>query len=190
VGDIMVDTCRVFSEVARQHSEALAKFNVEPKKYSLLTLHRQENVDDQSRLTSILDGLSQIDQKILFPIHPRTKKKIEEFSLTLPSNIQLCEPLGYLDMLQLTENSQVVLTDSGGLQKEAYYLKTPCICLRDQTEWVETLEQGANQLVGASEEKIAEAHGKALSYQNGYPSLYGEGNTAERITKILKEDFC
>ena len=126
-----------------------------PSEFNLLTLHRGYNVDDPGKLVSILEKLEQLEEKILFPIHPRTNNILEK-TLFKPKNIQFTEPLGYLDFIQLENNSKRIITDSGGIQKEAFILKKPCITLRSETEWVETVEEGWNLLLNPHEEELAE----------------------------------
>lgn len=142
------------------------KYDVIPKKYFFLTLHREENTTDIERLKTILYAIATFDSKVIFPCHPRTKKVLEDAGLFefFSEKFIMLNPLPYYDTLALAWNASIVLTDSGGLQKEAYWLKTPCITLRDNTEWMETMYAGSNQLVGANKEKIKSAIHTALSF--------------------------
>ena len=153
--------------------------------FDLLTLHRAENTDDRQRMENILRGLESTERAILFPIHPRTRKKIDELNLTIPNKVKICEPLSYLSMSAVLSRCVKVITDSGGLQKEAYWAKKPCITLRDETEWVETLEEGANCLVGAEADNISDA----LNSKNEIifsDNLYGDGKSApSSVEKII-----
>jgi len=131
-----------------------------PKEYYLLTIHRAENTDNYDRLKNILLAIAQFRRKAVFPIHPRTRSRIKEFNLDKyldNENILLIDPVGYLDMISLEKNAFAIFTDSGGVQKEAFWLRVPCITLRDETEWIETVKYGWNTLVGANIEKILEA---------------------------------
>ena len=158
VGDIMFDALMHFSKISDAKSKILEALNLKPREYYLATIHRAENTDNWERLKNILEALSSLDKPVIFPVHPRTKKKVEEYNLEfLIEKIQVIEPVGYLDMIQLEKNAKAILTDSGGVQKEAFWLRVPCITLRDETEWVETVRYGWNRLVGADKEKILDA---------------------------------
>ena len=155
VGDIMFDALMHFSKISETKSNILERFDLKPKGYYLATIHRAENTDNYERLKNILTALSQLDMPVSFPIHPRTKSRVKEYNLEfLLEKIRVIEPVGYLDMIKLEKNAKAILTDSGGVQKEAFWLKVPCITLRDETEWVETVKSGWNRLVGADCDKI------------------------------------
>jgi len=155
VGDIMFDALMHFSKISETKSNILERFDLKPKGYYLATIHRAENTDNYERLKNILTALSQLDMPVIFPIHPRTKSRVKEYNLEfLLEKIRVIEPVGYLDMIKLEKNAKAILTDSGGVQKEAFWLKVPCITLRDETEWVETVKSGWNRLVGADCDKI------------------------------------
>ena len=174
VGDIMFDALMHFSKISDAKSKILEALNLKPKEYYLATIHRAENTDNYERLKNILEALSSLDKPVIFPVHPRTKKKVEEYNLEfLIEKIQVIEPVGYLDMIQLEKNAKAILTDSGGVQKEAFWLRVPCITLRDETEWVETVRYGWNRLVGADKEKILDAvknisPGEDVDFMNEY----------------------
>ncbi|MHA1348083.1 MAG: non-hydrolyzing UDP-N-acetylglucosamine 2-epimerase [Candidatus Heimdallarchaeaceae archaeon] len=195
-GDTMVDVVLNNFERAKVESKILETLNLTNQTYFLLTLHRQENVDNKERLESILRTLIDLNHKIVYPIHPRTRNRVEEFKLNhllKSENILLTEPLGYLDFIQLQENASIILTDSGGIQKEALTLKVPCITLRDNTEWVETLEQGTNILVGAEREKIIDAVSAFTNKQKvekiNWTNPYGDGKSSEGIVKEVLRRF-
>lgn len=158
VGDTMYESIqRHMSNIERE--QAAKQYGLEPKHYGVLTLHRAENTDDEARLSSILGALVDLDIDIVFPCHPRTRARLAEFGLleAIKGRLRLVEPLPYFRMLSLVRDGGVVLTDSGGLQKEAFWLGTPCVTLRDSTEWVETVEAGVNVLVGWDRRRIVEA---------------------------------
>lgn len=156
VGDVMADV--LLDAMARvDASKVLDRHCLLPRRYMLATVHRAENADDPARLAAILGAFADIARPILFPVHPRTRKAIAAAGLDLPANIRACDPLGYIDLLRALRDADCVLTDSGGLQKEACWLGTPCVTLREETEWVETVEAGWNQLVGAERAKIVAA---------------------------------
>ena len=186
VGDVMYDAINLFKERAKEVSTIIEKFDLAPNSYILSTIHRAENTNSVERLTSILSALSSCGKKIVLPLHPRTKKFIEEYNLHIGDNIKIIDPVGYLDMISLQQNSQKIVTDSGGVQKEAYFLKKPCITMRDETEWVETVENGWNVIVGSDSNKIM----NALENFNptGTPaSAFGNGDSSSIITQIIKD---
>jgi UDP-GlcNAc3NAcA epimerase len=192
VGDIMADCVRHLAPRAKEHSTILDRLNVHPEEYAIATVHRAENTDDPARLAAILEGLRRCPWPVVFPVHPRTRAAMRRYRWNLeqdggprgqlgPGQLLCIEPLGYLDMLQLQQHAAIVLTDSGGMQKEAYWLGVPCATLRDETEWVETVETGWNRLVGADPAKIAEAAGSLRRDGSAWPRLYGDGCAAARI---------
>jgi UDP-N-acetylglucosamine 2-epimerase len=154
-GDIMVDTMKNNIAIAIQKSTIIADLKLQNKVYSLLTLHRNYNVDDASMLELILNELAQLDDHIIFPVHPRTRKMLDK-SYQMPDNIEMIEPQGYLDFITLEQFSKRILTDSGGIQKEAYILRKPCVTLRSETEWVETVTAKWNLLINPIEKFFAE----------------------------------
>ncbi len=184
-GDVMADGLYFFLKVAEEKSVILTKLDLTPKQYALATLHRGGNVDNKINLSAILKGFEKINFPIIFPIHPRTCKMLEQFALEVPENVHLIEPLGYLDMLMMEEYAECILTDSGGIQKEAYLLGTRCITLREETEWVETVSSGWNCLTGADSSKIASRF-YDFKPKDSRPDIYGDGHAAEKIVEILK----
>ena len=185
VGDVMADGLFFFLKAAREKSTILEDLGLSPEYYGLVTLHRSGNVDNRDTLAAILKGMGQIDFPLIFPVHPRTRKMLEQFNLAVPGNMHVIEPLGYLDMLMMEQNAECILTDSGGIQKEAYLLGTRCITLRDETEWVETVEAGWNCLTGADSSKIA-ARFYDFKPQGNRPDIYGDGRAADKIIEIIK----
>lgn len=183
-GDVMQDAALMFEEY-----EQKPEINI-PDDFVLCTLHRQENTDDEEKLKSILNALEEISEqiKILLPLHPRTQKKISEFKLSVSDNINIISPVGYLNMLYLLKRCSLVMTDSGGLQKEAFFFKKMCITLRDETEWTELVEGGFNFITGSEKEKIISAFLKAKNSNPDFNvNLYGNGKAAKIIAEeILK----
>jgi UDP-N-acetylglucosamine 2-epimerase len=188
-GDTMYDLLKnrlsLFQESASS-LELLKSIKFESESFTILTLHRRENVDNTSRLRSIIDTLGDLDFEIIFPIHPRTKRIFKESSIIIPQNIRVIAPVSYDVMMALVGNSKLLVTDSGGLQKEAYLLNTPCVTIRDNTEWVETLHAGANILASPDNDdlsmKIQSMWGKELKND---ATVYGNGDASEKIANIV-----
>ncbi len=189
VGDIMYDAVLQHSEHASSISSLPASAGLAPGAYYVCTVHRAENTDGPDTLRRIFSALSQLSAPVVLPAHPRTRKVLDAFEVDLPANVRVVEPLGYFDMLQLVRSSACVLTDSGGLQKEAYYLGVPCVTLREETEWVETVESGWNRLAGADPDRIGRALEHFKSPPVDRPELYGDGHTAGRISAILLQEL-
>jgi UDP-N-acetylglucosamine 2-epimerase len=189
VGDVMYDAVLQFTARAEERSTMLRHLELEEKGYLLATVHRAENTDDPARLASILAAFSEIEETIIFPVHPRTRKIIAEQpqgDVSFATNVKVIEAVGYLDMLMLERQARMILTDSGGIQKEAYWLGVPCITLRDETEWVETVEAGWNILVGANGSRILEAVKGFRPLADSRPQLYGDGHVAEQCVHVLE----
>jgi UDP-GlcNAc3NAcA epimerase len=184
VGDVMADACFRLTPLARKHSGVLDRLGLEPASYYTATVHREANVAEP-RLRRILDGLGRLNAPVVFPAHPRTRATIEQCRLELSGSVRLLEPLGYLDFAALASQARVILTDSGGLQKEAYWYGVPCVTLRASTEWVDTVEVGANELVDDDPERIAEAVAHARMPVDPRP-LYGDGRASDRIAAVLE----
>jgi UDP-GlcNAc3NAcA epimerase len=180
VGDVMADATRLFAPIARDRSDALARFAVTPGGYAVVTVHREANVTRAARLQHIVEGLRRLDLPLVFPAHPRTRAALDELGLSPPT----IEPLGYLDMQALVSQARVVVTDSGGLQKEAYWQGVPCVTLRPSTEWVDTVEAGGNVLVDDDPEALERAVANA-SFPAGAPQLYGDGHAAGHVVAAL-----
>ncbi len=188
VGDVMYDAALHYGRIAEERASILPSLELEPDQFVLLTLHRKENVDDQARLREIVSGLELSGATIILPLHPRTRARLAEFSMTLPGNVRVTEPLGYLDMVQLERAARLVATDSGGVQKEAFFHGTPCVTIRDHTEWVELVEVGANVLVPAVADEIAK---EICSRRQPVirTDLYGGGEACSTIVDVLNHHF-
>jgi UDP-N-acetylglucosamine 2-epimerase len=180
VGDVMADAARLFSPLARDRSDVLARLGVEPGRFALATLHREANVTQDDRLRRICEGLRRIEEPLVFPAHPRTQASLARIGADLPT----IAPLGYLDLAALASQARVVVTDSGGLQKEAYWFGVPCVTLRPSTEWVDTVAAGANVLADDDPEAIARAVAEAR-FPRGAAPLYGDGHASGRIATAL-----
>ena len=183
VGDVMLDANLRFAPLARERSSALANAEVEPGRYLLLTLHREANVRPEA-LARIAEGLGRLRETVVFPAHPRTRAALDDGAPALGDHVRLLPPVGYLDFAALASQARLVLTDSGGVQKEAYWYRVPCVTLRDATEWVETVETGWNRLVG-SDPDLLEAAVKEAAAPGAHPDLYGDGRASERIADLL-----
>ena len=185
VGDVMYDAALHYTPLGEKHSQVFKRIGKESGEYYLATVHRAGNTDDVSRLENILTTLNDLKFKVIFPVHPRTLKVIKTLGRSF-LNVHMIEPLSYLDMLVLEANSLLILTDSGGVQKEAYFHKKYCVTMRDETEWVETVESGNNILVGADPGRIKKAVADlAAKGKSAYPGLYGDGNASKKIIDIL-----
>lgn len=184
VGDVMYDAALFFSHKAEQESKVLNVLDLTYKGYVLATVHRQENTDNQHKLASIIEGLSTSDIPVVLPLHPRTKKQLNAFGIKVQEPIRLIDPVGYLDMVMLEKNARLIATDSGGIQKEAYFHCVPCITLREETEWIELVEQGVNCLVGCDASAIAKELLKSKQ-ETWREHLYGDGRTAQKIIDVM-----
>ena len=183
VGDVMADASIRLAPIARERSTILQRLGLEPGTYVVATVHREANVA-QPRLGRIADGLNRLNEPVAFPAHPRTRAALAEHDIELAPHVRLLQPLGYLDLAALASNARVILTDSGGLQKEAYWYGVPCVTMRPSTEWVDTVELGANTLVDDDPERIvAAARGARMPHD--LPPLYGDGHASERIAEAL-----
>ncbi|MBW8350284.1 UDP-N-acetylglucosamine 2-epimerase (non-hydrolyzing) [Bacillus sp. IITD106] len=187
VGDVMYDTVTYNKELAEKRSKILDEHNLKSKEYYLVTIHRAENTDSFENISRIINAFSQIKGKKVWPIHPRTKSKLISYGIDLTTipDLHVINPVGYLDMLKLENHALKILTDSGGVQKEAYFMEVPCITLRDQTEWVETLDTDANILVGTDVTKIIEATNRKVS-PNFHP-YFGNADASYKIVDLLSK---
>ncbi len=188
-GNTIVDAVYQNSSIAGEKSHILEDLHLGQEAYFLVTLHRQENVDNPARFTSILKGIGEVADEYqlpaIYPVHPRARKRLEEYKLDTKT-LQLIEPVDFLSFLQLENNARLVFTDSGGVQEESCILGTPCVTLRDNTERPETIEAGANILAGASPEKIRQCAGVMLGGKNNWQNPFGDGKAGERIIDILE----
>jgi len=187
-GDVMLDSFLHFSKVAECNSSILRELGLSKGGYLLATVHRARNTETKENLSSLVEAFLSIDEKVVFPVHPRTLKYLRQYGLydklRNAPNMRLIEPVGYLDSIILTTNARKVLTDSGGLQKEAYFSRVPCITLDEMTGWVETVEDGWNTLVGSNREAIIEAV-KHFEPKGKQRDVFGDGKAAERIVETI-----
>jgi len=186
VGDVMYDAALFYSDIADNRSRVLERLNVAAKTYYLATVHRAENTDELPRLASIFQALTILEELVIIPLHPRTRKVIENSGLVLSGGLKIIQPLSYLDMMSLERNAKLILTDSGGVQKEAYFFRVPCITLRNETEWPETVESGWNRIAGTRVESILEAITTPRCKSEGAPDNYfGTGDASKKICGII-----
>ncbi|MBF0276039.1 MAG: UDP-N-acetylglucosamine 2-epimerase, partial [Nitrospinae bacterium] len=189
-GDVMYDSILFYQNKAKNEIN-LEKYDVEKNEFILAMIHRAENTNDLRRLKSIISALKEIskDVKVLFPLHPRTRKIVEENDVDM-GKLALVEPTPYLDMISLIMNSKAIVTDSGGVQKEAFFLNTPCITARDETEWKETVKLGSNILCGASKTLIIKAWNQFKDHKiQMSENPYGNGRACQKIIKVLLEQL-
>jgi UDP-GlcNAc3NAcA epimerase len=185
VGDVMLDVLNWAKQrAADKPPRILEQLDLKKGRYLLATVHRSENTDDVTKLSRILNAFNSLEEPVVFPIHPRARKAVVQAGCQVTTKVHLIDPVGYLDMIELAGAARLVLTDSGGLQKEAYWLRVPCITLRDETEWVETVEAGWNTLVGSNPEKIMQAV-RSFAPNGSHPALYGDGFAASKCVDLL-----
>ncbi|MFA5134745.1 MAG: UDP-N-acetylglucosamine 2-epimerase (non-hydrolyzing) [Patescibacteria group bacterium] len=187
VGDLMIDALMDHAKIAMADSHVIHDLNIKPKSYYLSTIHRAENTDSKFRLENILAALAKSNKRVILPLHPRTKKMIKKHGLSSylhSKQLLVIPPVSYLDMLQLEMNALKIATDSGGIQKEAYFFKVPCVTLRDETEWLETVKGGWNVVTGVEKKKILNALRKS-STPRKHTASYGSGNAAKKIVVWL-----
>ncbi|GAC1467027.1 MAG: UDP-N-acetylglucosamine 2-epimerase (non-hydrolyzing) [Chamaesiphon sp.] len=197
VGDVMYDAALSYGCQAQFHSRILEELELKPKGYILATIHRAENTDDSMRLRAIFEGLMQVADEVpvVLPLHPRTRKVLEEQKLLVEAacHLQIINPVGYLNMVMLEKNARAIVTDSGGVQKEAFFYRVPCITLREETEWVELVELGWNKLVPPLNARMVSRtlldNLKAETEKTVPDGLYGEGKAAERIVGLLTSEL-
>lgn len=184
VGDVMYDAALYYKSQAKK-PEIFDSLGLNQQEFVLCTIHRAENTDDVNRMQGILTGLAQCGLPVVLPLHPRTRIKLKQQNVVMPDNIKLIEPVGYLEMVWLESNCKLIATDSGGVQKEAYFHQKNCVTLRDETEWVELVTSGYNQVVGTDATRIGEAILKALQPFKQTVQLYGTGDTGKLIAELL-----
>jgi UDP-N-acetylglucosamine 2-epimerase (non-hydrolysing) len=187
VGDVMYDAILWAREVAEERSEILEELSVEEGEFTLSTVHRASNTDDPGNLKAIVEGLADAPLPVLVPLHPRTEERLKEHDLWMRAceSLTIIDPVGYLDFVRLLDTAKRVATDSGGVQKEAFYLDTPCVTMRKETEWVETVECGWNRLVGPRANDILAAL-KTTGWPDDKPVVFGRGRAAVEIKNILE----
>jgi UDP-GlcNAc3NAcA epimerase len=188
VGDVMYDAARYYAAKAVRTSRVLETLGLEAKGYVLATIHRAENTDDRARLAAIFEGLGRVSRQlpVVLPLHPRTRAAMAALASSPASGLRLVDPVGYLDMTQLERHAAVIATDSGGVQKEAYFYGVPCVTLRDETEWVELIEAGANVLCPPVDaDQICRSVLGAIGRASSAVGLYGDGDAALKIARHL-----
>ena len=188
VGDVMYDVALFYGRRAAEQSQALHRLGLEKGSYALATCHRAENTDDPQRMREIVAALNTLSTQlpVVLPLHPRTRKILAERGLELSTDVRVTDPLPFLDMIQLEQAARLIITDSGGVQKEAYFYGVPCVTMRDETEWVETVSAGWNRLAGAQSAVIEKAARHAMADRPAQrPELYGDGRAAMRIVQHL-----
>lgn len=186
VGDVMVDALQYNRKLAEEKSGIIEELGLDRGKYLVATVHRPNNTDNMDNMINIIRSLGELEWNVIFPVHPRTEKYLKIYHIweKMPKNIRLISPLGYLDMIELMGCAYKILTDSGGIQKEAYILGVPCITLRENTEWLETLKDGWNVLVGADRKKIVRTVNE-LKPRNKREMVFGDGTASRRIVEVL-----
>lgn len=186
VGDVMLDAMMQNRVLAhRKASDIFARLKITPHQYALVTVHRAANTDDSIRLGKIVEALNRVNEPVVFPVHPRTRKALANIGATFASHVLVCDPVSYFEMMVLEESARLIATDSGGVQREAYFFSVPCLTLRDETEWTETVAAGWNQLVGVEPARVLQAWGNATSPRE-HPPLFGDGSASQKIVAILE----
>jgi UDP-N-acetylglucosamine 2-epimerase len=189
VGDVMLDVLLAFRDRAIAKARLPRDLGLVPGSYAVVTIHRAGNTDDPGRLRRLAAALNAAPDPIVFPVHPRTRAKLADLAIAWRPHVHLIDPVGYVDMLALTAQARMVATDSGGLQREAYNLGVPCLTLRDETEWVETVQAGWNKLVGADTTRILEAWG-TWAPPSERPAIFGDGRAAQHIVDRVEAHFA
>ncbi len=183
----MVDSIYQNLPVARSKSDVLARLGLQPGAYALVTVHRAANTDDQKRLSKIVQVLNNVPETVIFPVHPRTQAALKRIDARFKQHVKLVEPVGYFDMMVLEENARLIATDSGGVQREAYVHRVPCLTLRAETEWVETVTAGWNLLVDVEPEQVINAW-TTFAPSGQHPAIFGDGKAGERIVQALENE--
>jgi UDP-N-acetylglucosamine 2-epimerase len=188
-GDVMVDSILYNREIAEKKSNILSELGLKNKEYLVATIHRASNTDNENNLKNIVDAFSELNETIILPLHPRTEKFLKTYGLynKLKSSVIITKPLGFFEFIKLMNHAKMILTDSGGIQKEAYVLQVPCITLRENTEWIETVEDRWNVLVGTDKRRIIEEVSSFSPSLNTHRNRFGNGNAGTKIVSILKE---
>jgi UDP-GlcNAc3NAcA epimerase len=187
VGDVMLDALLQNRPIARSNSNVIERLQLNARGYALVTIHRAANTDDLARLKRIVQILNGTRETVIFPVHPRTRKALGQLDIQFASHVRLVDPVSYFDMMMLEENARLIATDSGGVQREAYFLGVPCLTLRDETEWIETVTAGWNRVVGTEPEQVLDAW-FSFAPPAERPSIFGDGTAARRIARILDSE--
>jgi UDP-GlcNAc3NAcA epimerase len=187
VGDTMYDAVLQFKHVAQQKSTILEQYALTPRSYLLATIHRAYNTDTPGVLGGLLAAFGLVREPVILPLHPRTRAALKKYEIPLPGNVHLLDPVSYLDMLTLEQNARLILTDSGGMQKEAYFFAVPCLTLRPETEWIETVDSFWNLIVGTDPDRITAAIQEYTRPDSPPAPLFGDGHAAQKIVSILHE---
>ena len=182
----MYDATLDFLKLSKEKSKIMKELNLKQEEFILATIHRAENTNDINKLKNIIEALNESGQQIILPLHPRTKKYMDDYNLSFNSNVKIIDPVGYLEMISLEMYCRKIITDSGGVQKEAFFMNKPCITIRDETEWIETVENGWNIVVGTDKAKILDG---ILNFvpNKARQNIFGDGHAAEKILKILNK---
>ncbi|MBN2562295.1 MAG: UDP-N-acetylglucosamine 2-epimerase (non-hydrolyzing) [Phycisphaerae bacterium] len=191
VGDVMYDSVLFYAALAAERSKILSTLSLKPRTYFLATVHRAENTEEPGRLEEIIEALGSVDAPVILPLHPRTRKAMRSRSIEAAGRLRVIGPVSYLDMLVLEKNARGILTDSGGMQKEAYFLGVPCVTLRNETEWVELVQVGANFLAGCDRQRILDGIAWAARWSGtAQPEpLYGDGNASRAVVEHLTAEM-
>jgi UDP-GlcNAc3NAcA epimerase len=184
VGDVMLDALLQNRPIARRRSNVVERLQLKPGTYALVTIHRAANTDDPARLKQIVQILNGTRETVIFPVHPRTRKALSQLDIHFASHVRPVDPVSYFDMMMLEENARLIATDSGGVQREAYFLGVPCLTLRDETEWTETVTAGWNRVVGTEPEQVLDIW-FSFAPPAERPPIFGDGTAARRIAQIL-----
>lgn len=190
-GDVMYDNSIYFASIAREHTSIIQDLHLTSNAYILATIHRDNNTDNPQRLQAILKALSDISQQdnipVILPLHPRTRKILENnsFNINLPNSIRITEPASFFEINMLEQNARIVMTDSGGVQKEAFFFEKPCVILRPETEWVEIVNHGAGIIADADYQRITTAYRQLVDHSVHFPKLFGDAHAAEKILQTI-----
>ncbi len=185
VGDVMLDAMLQNRPIARRKSDILSRLDLKPGAYALVTIHRAANTDDPVRLKQIVQVLNSVTETIVFPAHPRTRNALARLGARFANHVKLMDPVGYFDIMTLEDNARLIATDSGGVQRESYFMAVPCLTLRAETEWIETVTAGWNKLVGTEPERVLDAWFN-FTPPTEHPPLFGNGTAGQRIAQILE----
>jgi UDP-GlcNAc3NAcA epimerase len=186
-GDVMYDAALFYAKLSEQNSRIISRLGLEVDRFVLATLHRPSNTDDEKRLTGIVRAFDDSTLPVVFPLHPRVKARIEQFNLTLPDNVITIPPVGYLDMVALEKNASMIVTDSGGVQKEAFFHATPCLTVREETEWTELVSLGVNLLIGHASDRLRGFLRAPIAFPSNACGIqpYGDGRAGDQVVAAI-----